>query len=54
MKPWRPVIADVLHDADVLKSADVPETARDMALQIGDSDIAQKAKKGRGTRGSGL
>jgi hypothetical protein len=31
--------ADVLHDADV------PDTVRDVALEVGDSDGAKKAKK---------
>ncbi len=40
--------ADVLHDADV------PGRMRDVALQVGDSDVAEKAKSVAGQVAGGL
>jgi hypothetical protein len=40
--------ADMLHDADV------PETVRDAAVQVGDSQVAKKAKRVAGQVAAGL
>jgi hypothetical protein len=40
--------------ADVLQANDVPETVRDVALQVGDSQVAKKAKRVAGQVAAGL